>query len=211
VTREPAVYPASLLLTGRPVLVVGGGRVAARKVAALLAAGADVTVVAPAVDPAITAGSARVERRRYRPGEVARYRLAVTATGDPQVDRLVYDDAERAGVFVNAADDPAACSFHVPAVVRRGPVTVAVSTAGASPALASFIRSRIEDVVGPEFASLAETLAAVRAEVRSRDIPTDLLDWNPLIADLLRVGPTTGEAAGAVARWLEDAVPVSPR
>lgn len=184
------------------MLVVGGGRVAARKVDALLAAGAAVTVVAPVVDPRIVASGVRVERRRYRPGEVARYRLAVTATGDPQVDHLVYEDAERAGVFVNAADDRAACSFILPAVVRRGPVTVAVSTGGTSPALAAWLRARISEVVGPEYAAVAHALAGARAEVRARGVPTEGLDWDSLIGDLL----ASGEPERVVDEWLRSAL-----
>lgn len=202
-TRELAVYPAALLLEGRPVLVVGGGRVAARKVGALLAAGAAVTVVAPEVEPSITAGPSRVERRRYRRGEVAGYRLAVTATGDPEVDLLVFEDGERAGVFVNAADDPDSCSFLAPAVLRRGPVTVSVSTGGASPALASWLRRRLEKEVGPEYADLASTLESVRDEVRARGLPTEGLDWDALIEALLEAGPAS---AAVAARWLDDSV-----
>ena len=220
-TDELPVYPASLLLRGRPVLVVGGGRVALRKVDGLLAAGATVTVVAPQVCPGLSAleagaggggagGSApgvRVERRRYRRGEVARYRLAFTATGLPEVDRAVFDDGERAGVFVNAADDREACSFHVPAVVRRGPVTISVSTGGASPALAAWLRERIEGIVGPEYEQLAGVLAAARAEVRRRRIPTDTLDWRRLIREFLEAPP----GADVVEHWLADASTISAR
>jgi precorrin-2 dehydrogenase / sirohydrochlorin ferrochelatase len=203
-TAELAVYPASLLLDGRPVLVVGGGRVAARKLESLLAAGAAVTVVAPVVDPRILAAPVRVERRRYRPGEVARYRLAVTATGDPQVDRLVFEDGERAGVFVNAADDPSSCSFVLPSVARRGPVTVAVSTGGVSPALAAWLRARIEEVVGPEYEGVASALASARAEVRARGVPTEGLDWEALIGALLAA--PAGHAGAVVEAWLGSAL-----
>lgn len=184
------------------MLVVGGGRVAARKVEVLLAAGAVVTVVAPAVDPRIAASEVRVERRRYRPGEVAGYRLAFTATGDAQVDRLVYEDGERAGVFVNAADDPAACSFHVPAVVRRGPVAIAVSTGGTSPALAAWLRARVSEVVGPEYEAVAHAVAAARAEVRTAGVPTEGLDWEDLIGALL----ASDEPDAVVHGWIGSAL-----
>ena len=94
--------------------------------------GAEVTVVAPEVDPAIGALGVAVERREYEQGMAASYRLVVTATGVPEVDAAVADDAERAGVWVNSADDPAHCSFILPSVHRDGPVTIAVSTGGAS-------------------------------------------------------------------------------
>jgi siroheme synthase-like protein len=204
-TAELPVYPASLVLEGRSVLVVGGGHVAARKVEALLAAGARVTVVAPVVEPRIAAAAGvRVERRRYRPGEAARYRLAVAATGDPQVDHLVFEDGERAGVFVNAADDRTSCSFLMPSVLRRGPVTVAVSTGGTSPALAAWIRSRIAEVIGPEYGRVARALAAARDEVQANGVPTEELDWGALIKALL-AAPAEGEAA-VVADWLLSAL-----
>jgi siroheme synthase-like protein len=203
-TAELPLYPASLLLEGRPVLVVGGGRVALRKIRGLLAAAAAVTVVAPEVDPEIASLPVEVERRPYRTGEVARYRLAVTATGVPEVDHLVYRDGERCGVLVNAADDPQACSFILPAVVRRGPVTVAVSTGGTSPALAAWLRARIEEVVGPEYVAVAGTLADTRDAVKARGVPTEGLDWEKLIAALL-VAPA--DAATTAGRWLEEALP----
>jgi siroheme synthase-like protein len=202
-TAELPLYPASLLLEGRPVLVVGGGRVALRKVRGLLAAGAAVTVVAPEVDPEIASLPVRLERRRYRLGEVAGYRLAVTATGVPEVDHLVYQDGERSGVLVNAADDPQACSFLLPAVVRRGPVTVAVSTGGTSPALAAWLRARIEEVVGPEYVLVAGALAEARGAVKARGVPTEGLDWDVLIAALLEA---PADAAATAGLWLEEAL-----
>jgi siroheme synthase-like protein len=124
-------YPVDLVVAGRPVLVVGGGRVALGKVRGLLEAGARVTVVAPeVVDELAALDGVRIERRRYERGEVAGYRLAFTATGDAAVDQAVFDDGEAAGVWVNSADDPARCSFTLPARLRRGDLLVTVSTAG---------------------------------------------------------------------------------
>ncbi len=155
-------FPVSLVVAGRPCLVVGGGRVAARKVDALVRSEADVTVVAPEVDDAIVRAAVSVERRAYEPGEAARYRLVITATGVAAVDRQVFADAEAAGVFVNAADDPEACTFVLPAVLRRGAVSVAVSTDGTSPALATLVRDRIAALVGPEYGELATRIGRVR-------------------------------------------------
>lgn len=203
-TKLP-VYPASLLLEGRPCLVVGGGRVAVRKVEGLLAAGAVVTVVAPLIDDRLASMPVHLERRRYRRGEVSHYRLAFTATGLREVDRMVFDDGESAGVFVNAADDRASCSFHVPSAVRRGAVTVAVSTGGASPALAAWLCARIAEAVGPEYAELAELLARARAEVRARGVGTDTLDWAELIAGVLTAGDDEDKAAAIVEAWVAGA------
>src|SRR5687768_11763743 len=132
-------YPVNLVVEGRAVLVVGGGRVALGKVTGLLEGGASITVVAPAVVDEIVALGVDVQRRRYEPGEAAAYRLVVTATDDPAVNQQVFDDAEAAGVWVNSADDPERCSFTLPSRVRRGDLVVAVSTGGRSPALASWL------------------------------------------------------------------------
>ncbi len=190
-TSEIPVYPASLVLEGRPCLVVGGGRIAARKVEGLLAAGADVTVVAPSIVDAIRSLPVRREQRPYRRGEAGGYRLVITATGVAAVDRTVFADAERSGVFVNAADDPDACSFLVPAIVRRGPVTIAVSTGGVSPALAAWLKARVAEAVGPDVETLAALLGRARSSLRRRGVSTEGLDWASLIArtaDLLGAG-----------------------
>ena len=150
----PALYPVNLVLAGRSCLVVGGGPVAARKVEGLLAAGAHVHVVATSVGPAVRACTgATWDERAYRPGEASDYRLVVVATDDAEVNRQVALDAEGAGVWVNAADDPGSCSFMLPSVVRRGPITLAVSTGGRSPALARWLL-----LAGASAASLVPTV-----------------------------------------------------
>jgi siroheme synthase-like protein len=153
-----------LEVSGRPVLVVGGGPIGARKVRDLVKCGAEVTLVALEVSAeAAAAGAVRIEERPYRAGEAAAYRLVVAATGVPEVDGAVWADAEAAGVWVNAADDPPHCSFILPAVLRRGPVTVTTSTGGLSPALAGWLRDRLVDLLGDELATMAEELGAERA------------------------------------------------
>ncbi|HEX9993329.1 MAG TPA: bifunctional precorrin-2 dehydrogenase/sirohydrochlorin ferrochelatase [Acidimicrobiales bacterium] len=198
----PALYPVGLVVDGRPCLVVGGGPVAARKAAGLVACGAVVTVVAPAVVPAVEALGVAVERRAYRRGEAAGYRLVVTATGDPEVDQAVFDDAEAAGVWANSADDPGRCSFTLPAVARRGPVTVAVATDGTAPALAAWLRDRLAAALPADVEALAAALAAARAELRAAVGTSEGLDWPALIDRLAGVaraegGPRTAEAGPA--------------
>lgn len=178
---RPRSYPVNLVVAGKRVLVVGGGAVAARKAAGLVAAGADVTVVAPDIHPDVEALPVTIERRPYRRGEAAGYRLAITATGDAQVNQAVFDDGDGAGVWVNAADDPERCSFTLPAVVRRGAVLVTASTGGASPALSSWLRERLDAQLGPELCELAAILAARRAELRAQGRSTDDVDWAPII------------------------------
>ncbi len=200
-TPARPLYPVLLDLAGRPCLVVGGGPVAARKAAGLLECGARVTVVARELSPAIVqlaersgdgwgggpggddGGGGRIELlgRPYQPGEAARYRLVITATGHPDVDGAVCADAERAGVWVNSADDPARCTAQLPSVHRDGPVTVAVSTAGTSPALASWLRRRTADALGPDLATLATLLDEARRRVRASGRSTETLDWEAIL------------------------------
>jgi precorrin-2 dehydrogenase / sirohydrochlorin ferrochelatase len=173
---EPG-YPVNLLLAGRRVLVVGGGNVAAGKVQGLLDAQAVVHVVAPRVGDAIRALPVTWDERPYEGGEVAGYRYAVAATDDPAVNKAVFDDGEAAGVFVNAADDPANCSATLPARIRRGRLLVTVSTGGHSPALAAWLRRRFEDELGPEYDVLIDLLAEQRESARAAGRSTEEMDW----------------------------------
>jgi len=176
------LYPVGLLLEGRPVLVVGGGRVAAQKVRELVACGARVTVVAPTIEESLL-GDERLtcEVRPYRPGEAAAHRFVVAATSDPAVNQAVHDDAEAAGVWVNAADDPDRCTATLPARVRRGSLLVTVSTEGRSPAFASWLREEIAGQLGPEHDVLLDLLAAERDRLRADGVPTEGLDWRGAI------------------------------
>jgi siroheme synthase-like protein len=179
------VYPVALRLAGKPVLVVGGGAVADRKVVSLLAAGAVVTVVAPDVSGELYGRGCAIERRAYHDGEAAGYRLVVAATDDPAVNRTVHDDAEAAGVWVNVADDPERCTFFLPAVVQDGPVVVAVSTSGASPALAGWLRDRLTEALPSGIGEVAEALAAERGRIRAAGTSTESIDWRPRIEELV--------------------------
>ncbi|HEX4904383.1 MAG TPA: bifunctional precorrin-2 dehydrogenase/sirohydrochlorin ferrochelatase [Acidimicrobiales bacterium] len=185
-------YPVNLVVEAKPVLVVGGGRVAVGKVRRLVESGARVTVVAPEVSDEIASmAGVTVERRPYAEGEVAAYRLAITATGTP-VDAQVFAEGEAAGVWVNSADDPAHCSFTLPAVARRGPISVAVSTDGTSPAMASWLRARFEEELGPEYEVLLGILREQREALRSNGTPTEGLAWREALdsglLDLVRQG-----------------------
>jgi siroheme synthase-like protein len=178
-------YPVVLSVHGRRCLVVGGGPVAARKAQGLVGAGAVVTVVAPRIGPGIEAmveaGAVRRELRPYRAGEAGRYHVVVTATGDRSVDGTVVDDAVAAGVLVNSADGGRPGTVQLPAVLKRGPVTVAVATGGASPALARWVRDRIADSLPPELATLAVLVEEARTGVRASGRSTDSVDWAGLL------------------------------
>jgi siroheme synthase-like protein len=190
VTERP--YPVVLLLEGRRVLVVGGGTVAASKATALVEAGAVVHVVAREVGERVRALPVTWEERPYVPGEVAGYRFVVTATDDPAVNERVFLDGEAAGVFVNAADDPAHCSATLPARLQRGPVLVTVSTSGHSPALAAWLRDRLGEELGTEVAALAALLARARAELAAQGEVRTPADWRAALdsgmLDELRAG-----------------------
>ena len=191
----PPYYPVSLNVSGQSCLVVGGGKVAARKARSLLDCGATVTVIAAAVSDdmeALVPALRSIERREYAKGDVAAFRLVVTATGDPEVDGTVYEDAEAAGVWANSADDPARCSFILPAVHRDGAVTVSVSTAGLSPALASWLRTRLAAEAGQGLGVLAQLLGEARASLKQAGLSSESVDWAPLldgpVLELIRAG-----------------------
>ena len=191
-------YPILVDLAGRPVVVVGGGAVAERRVHGLLAAGARVRVVTPRVGEGLAAVAARgevsVEPRPYRTGDLAGAALAVAATDDPEVNRLVAADGRAAGVPVNRADDADGGDVTVPAVLRRGDLTVAVATSGRTPGLAGALRRRLEGDFGPEWAELVELLAADRAALPRA---ADQAAWRELLAP---------EVLEAVRRGATDAV-----
>jgi siroheme synthase-like protein len=181
-------YPVHLILEGRRCLVVGGGRVAARKAESLLASGAVVHVIATEPGEEIRALPVTVDERPYRHGDADGYRLVVTATDDPEVNRAVYLDAEAAGVWVNGADDPAHCSFTLPSVLRRGDLVLTVGTSGRSPALARWLRDRLAEEVGPEYELLLDLLADARGSLQAAGRPTDTVDWQrALDSDMLEL------------------------
>lgn len=179
-------FPVNLNLVGRPVLVVGGGRIALRKTQQLLLAGADVTVLAPHIVNEFSDLPVTLLHREYAKGDATSFRLVITATGNVDVDQAIYDECEDKGIWVNSADDPERCSFTLPATFRRGPLMVTVSTGGASPALASFLRSELEELIGEEFADVAVFLATQRAQFHAQGISTEDVDWKPIIAAALQ-------------------------
>ncbi|HEX4217951.1 MAG TPA: bifunctional precorrin-2 dehydrogenase/sirohydrochlorin ferrochelatase [Acidimicrobiales bacterium] len=150
------------------------------------------SAASPSAGSGAGAASLVLEERPYRAGEAADYRLVITATGNPEVDRAVADDAEAAGVWVNSADDVDNCTFMLPAVHRDGDVTVAVSTGGASPALAGWLRDRAADAIGPEAGNLAVLLDEARRNVRAGGRSTEATDWSAILSgafvDLVRSG-----------------------
>jgi precorrin-2 dehydrogenase / sirohydrochlorin ferrochelatase len=164
---ETPFYIACLKLKGRRALVVGGGDIGLEKVEGLLACDADVTLVAPAAHPELEAmaaeGSIAWEKRAYAGSkDLDGVFMAIACTDDTEVNIKVFDDAERRAMLVNIVDVPPLCNFILPAIVRTGPLAIAISTAGASPALAKRMKAEISDLFGEEYARLAVILNDAR-------------------------------------------------
>jgi uroporphyrin-III C-methyltransferase/precorrin-2 dehydrogenase/sirohydrochlorin ferrochelatase len=172
------MYPVVLDVEGRSCLVVGGGGVALRKAVGLVEEGARVTVVAPEVVGPLAAmadhGRLDLRRRAYRAGEAASYALVIAATDDREVNSRVFSDADGAGVWVNVADDPELCSFHLPARVRRGPLQLAVSSAGQAPFVARRLRQTLDRRLGAEWSEWIEAAGRFRSQVLEQGLsPSD--------------------------------------
>jgi precorrin-2 dehydrogenase/sirohydrochlorin ferrochelatase len=170
------VYPITLKLDGRRCVVVGGGTVAARKVDALLAARAEVVVVSPELCHPLkaryTAADIKYRPRDFEPRDLEGAFVAIAATDSPEVNAAVFEAAQSAGILVNVVDEPELCSFYVPAVVRRGDLTIAVSTGGNSPALARRIREQLDEQFGSEYTAFGQLLGEFRPRVIA-DVPSE--------------------------------------
>ncbi len=178
-------YPIFLNAGGKKCMVVGGGQVALRKVTGLLEHGADVTVISPDLCPGLAelvrSGEVTAVTREYQGGDLANAFLVIVATDSNEVNRGVVAEARRRAVPVNVVDDAQNSDFILPSYLHRGEVTVAVSTGGASPALARKIRLRLEGELGDEYAELASVISEVRAEIRKQKIKVDSDGWQQAI------------------------------
>jgi siroheme synthase-like protein len=201
---ETPFYIACLRLKGRRCLVVGGGEVGLEKVEGLLACDASVTLVAPEAHPALVElaleGSITWARREYESADLEGCLIAIAATADTDVNIRVFQDAENRAMLVNVVDVPPLCNFILPAIVRTGPLAVAVSTAGASPALAKRMKREIGDLFGEPYATLAVLLNDVRGWAKAT-LPTyqdrkeffeSIVNGDPDPIELLRAGDVGG-------------------
>jgi siroheme synthase-like protein len=197
---ETPFYIACLRLTGRRCAVIGGGDVGLEKVEGLLACDADVTLVAPEAHPELVRladeGSIRWERREYQPADLDGCLIAIAATADTEVNIRVFDDAEARSMLVNVVDVPPLCNFILPAIVRNGPLAIAISTAGASPALAKRMKREVSDLFGEAYADLAVLLNDARGWAKAT-LPTyqdrkvffeSIVNGDPDPIELLRSG-----------------------
>ena len=199
---ETPFYIACLRLKGRRCLVVGGGDVGLEKVEGLLACDASVILVAPEAHPALAdlaaEGSIRWEQRAFDPSDLDGCLIAIAATNDTEVNISVFDEAERRSMLVNVVDVPPLCNFILPAIVRTGPLAVAISTAGASPALAKRMKREISELFGEPYAMLAILLNDARGWAKAT-LPTyqdrkeffeSIVNGDPDPIELLRAGET---------------------
>ena len=189
-------YPANFLVAGRRCVLVGAGRIAARKLGGLLEAGADVVVIAPEAVDAIRdlASEGRLvwHERGFVSEDLDDAWLAITATADAAVNQAVFDAGEARRVWVNSADDPENCSFTLMSIVRQGDLVVTIGTNGRSPALATFLKAHVGSEMGPEYERLLELLSEAREAIRSSGRSSEDADWRQAfdsgILDLVRAG-----------------------
>jgi precorrin-2 dehydrogenase / sirohydrochlorin ferrochelatase len=197
---ESNLYIACLNLKGRPALVVGAGSVGLEKINGLLACGSRVSVVAPDVHKEVEelsdVGAIELHRRAYRTSDLDGRLLVVAATSDTDLNTRIYEDAEARSMLVNIVDVPDLCNFILPAILREGPLAVAISTSGASPALAKRMRDEAGEMFGPEYAELAFLLDEQREWAKAalptyrdrRDFFEEIVNGDPDPIEMLRGG-----------------------
>jgi precorrin-2 dehydrogenase/sirohydrochlorin ferrochelatase len=198
---ETPFYIACLRLSGRRCLVVGAGDIGLDKVEGLLACDADVVVVAPEatnaeIERLAAEGSISFERRAWEPADLEGTFMAIAATNDTDTNIAVYEAAEQRAMLVNVVDVPSLCNFILPAIVRTGPLAIAISTAGASPALAKRMKREISELFGEQYAELAGILNDHRGWAKGT-LPTyqdrkaffeEIVNGDPDPVELLRAG-----------------------
>ena len=188
----PDYYPVYLNLAGKRCVIIGGGTIAQGKIGALLQAGCQITVISPDATPGIRQAAKRGDvtwlERTYQAGDLEGAFIGVAATNVWHVNREIFEEAERLGVLLNVVDDPDLCSFIAPSIVKREPVTMAISTGGASPALARKLRETLANAEALEWADLADVLAQARRVVKEKRIAIDPERWQCCITrDLLEM------------------------
>lgn len=174
-------YPVFLNLTGRRCLVFGGGKIAEGKVLKLIDSGANIIVISPdatqAIRDAANRGDIEINPREYHTGDLQGAFLAIAATNDRAVNQGIFEEAENLGVLLNAVDDPARCSFIAPSIVERGPVTLAISTGGASPALARKLRETLAESSALDWADATSVLSKARELIKEQQTAVDPQRW----------------------------------
>ncbi len=200
-------YPVFVEMTGRRCVVIGGGAVGQRKVEGLLKSGADVTVISPhlteRLDAWVREGAIRHVSRPYRCSDLIGCEVAFAATDDPVLNAAIYRDAREHKVWLNAADDPVHCDFILPAILRRGDLTMAVSTGGASPAAARVVRDELGKYLTADFGQLIQIASEARGELRERSLQPSAESWNAALQGDFRRLIEEGKAKDAKRVLLE--------
>ena len=182
-------YPVFLNLTGRRCVIIGGGQVAEGKVSKLLDSGAKIILISPDATQGIRdyADSGQIEYnlRKYQEGDLNGAFLVVAATNDRVVNQEIFEEAEKSGILLNAVDDMPRCSFIAPSIVEKGPITVAISTGGASPALARKLREKLEVSPALDWADATNMLSHARQIIKDKQIALDPQRWQCCMTDEL--------------------------
>lgn len=194
--KAPTYYPVYLNLQGKLCVIIGGGRIAEGKISKLLDSGCRVGVVSPRVTPGIREmadrGDIELQERKYQRGDLEGAFIAIAATDISSVNQEIFDEAESLGVLLNAVDDPPRCTFIAPSIVERGPVTLAISTGGASPALARKLRESLAGAPELEWADATNVLTRARKHLKANCVAVDPQRWQccltPELLDLAKSG-----------------------
>ncbi len=201
-------YPVFVEMTGRRCVVIGGGAVGERKIEGLLQNGADVTVISPDLTERLGTlareGAIRHVPRPYQCGDLIGCEVAFAATDDPALNATIYKDAREQKVWLNAADDATHCDFILPAVLRRGDLTMAVSTGGASPAAARAIRDELGKCLTANFAELVRIASEARRELQEKSLQPSAESWNVALGGDFRRLIEEGKAQEAKRVLLEN-------
>ena len=192
----PAYYPVFLNLAGKRCVIIGGGTIAEGKISTLKETGAQVTIISPEATPAIQKmaekGVVEWTARKYQPGDLKGAFLGIAATDIRQVNQQIFQEAKERGVVLNVVDDPDLCAFITPSIVKRGPVTVAISTGGTSPALARKLRETLAGSPALDWADLAQVLSKARKVIKKRGVAVDPQRWQccltPKLLSLAQAG-----------------------
>jgi siroheme synthase-like protein len=200
-------YPVFLEMKDRRCVVIGGGAVAERRVAGLVAVGANVTVISPAITDRLrnmaTEGAIRHVAREYRTADRAGYDLVFVATDNSQVNAAVSNEARSLRICVNSADDPDHCDFILPAVIRRGDLAVAVSTGGVSPAVTRVVREELDEYFTADYGRFVQIAGEVRRELREKSVSPTADAWNRALRGDVRRLMKEGRAVQAKEVLLE--------
>jgi siroheme synthase-like protein len=209
-------YPIALVLEGKPVLVVGGGKIADEKLDALLLSGAEVTVVSPTVRPRIAdfaaAGRITLQQRAYERGDLDGVWLAIAATDDRALNARVVTEARAARILTQAVDDIPYCDFFAVSIVRRGDLQLGISTNGRSPASARWMRERLDADLSAEYGDLLDVLGAVRDDIKARGPIPEYEHWQAAITDEVFAALRAGDrerAAHSINERVSAGIPAS--